>query len=229
MVTKNPRRAQEPQNTSRGAGPAAPASAAASRPASTSMYNPDPVESAPPQSGLTAFVDQRVMPGSVPLETGGSADIEVAERAVEEALDGDEGLAEAIARIRQTRKPLGAYTQKLALPVRQGYHRHWFNDVAGRIDEAKANGWAHVKGTDGKPIARCVGTGRDKGSMYAFAMEIPEVFWREDMDARHADAAARVAALKSTPFRAPQGTAQASDTGKFYSPTEQAPISIEKH
>jgi len=100
-------------------------------------------------------------------------------------------------------------------------------EAAGRIDEALQSGWAHVLGNDRKPIARCVGSSRSGGPQYGFAMELPEVFWLEDMAARHADAAAKVDALKTSPFRAPSGTVQGSDKGKFYSPDDAA-LTVQK-
>lgn len=137
-----------------------------------------------------------------------------------------ETLEQAIARIRSIRKPFdGAMTQKLALPVRAGYHRHWFNDVAGRIDEAVASGWAHViNPRDGKPYKRVVGSGRDGKALEAYAMEIPNVFWQEEMDARHEIAKAKVDSIKKRPAVAQPGQAQASDSGKFYSPHDSRGI-----
>lgn len=143
-----------------------------------------------------------------------------------------ETIEQAIARIRAIRKPFaGAMSQKLALPKRNGYHRHWFNDIAGRIDEAVASGWAHViNPRDGKPTRRAVGTGRDNGVLYAYAMEIPNVFWQEEMDAKHAVAAGQIEGIKKRPAVVPpQGVAQASDAGKFYSPHDSRgldPISV---
>lgn len=142
-----------------------------------------------------------------------------------------EPLEEAIARIRRMRKPFGAYTQKLALPVRPGYHRHWFNDTAGRVDDAKESGWSHIIDKDGKPLKRVVGTGRDNGVLIAYAMELPLVFWEEDMAARHAAAKAKVDAIKKQPFMAKPGQAQPEDKGKFYSPVEEsgrAPLEVTK-
>ena len=133
-----------------------------------------------------------------------------------------ETLEQAIERIRKVRQPFGgAMQQKLALPKRTGYHRHWFNDVAGRIDEKSASGWAHIiNPRDGKPLRRVVGSGRDGKALEAYAMELPEVFWQEEMVARHAEAEARVEGIKKRPAMAQQGQAQASDAGKFYSPND---------
>ena len=185
---------------------------------------------------VVASYEQRVFTGSVrsgsvQIEQGGSVDREIGERMAEEVITDPEELAAEIARIREFRKPIGAYSQKLALPVRSGYHRHWFNDTAGRIEEAVNNGWAHVKGNDGKPISRCVGTGRDKGAMYAFAMEIPEVFWLEDMAAKNRAATEKMEGLKASPFQSKPGQAKAADSGKFYDPVESpsGPVQIVKH
>ena len=227
------RRTPEPMNQSKAAGVPAPRSAAATAP--RGYYDPEsptpkptaPTALAAATDGFTAGVRRDHMAGG---EHFGSADREVVESAVAEDSHDGEDLDAAIARIRATRKPLGAFSQKLALPKRTGYHRHWFNDVAGRIDEAKANGWAHVKGTDGKILSRCVGTGRDKGSLFAFAMEIPLIFWEEDQAAYHEAAAGKVDALKNNVARAAPGTKAAKeDRGKFYDPQDgEAPVSIVK-
>lgn len=235
-TTKRPvrRATRQPSNLSRAAGAPAPASAAATKPY---FYNPDDeaVAEAPAQPQQRAAFEirehaERLQEEASPLTDGLTGDRTIAEHAAAAAITDPNDLQSEIERIRKMRKPLGEYSQKLALPKRPGYHRHWFNDTAGRIEEAEANGWAHVRGTDNKPISRCVGTGRDKGALYAFAMEIPEVFWLEDMDARNRLAAEKMDSLKASPFRAAPGTAKAADRGKFYDPTEgeRGPIQIEK-
>ena len=140
-------------------------------------------------------------------------------------------LAAEIARIREFRKPLGGYNLKLDLPKRRGYHRHWFNDSAGRVDQASANGWTHVKGRDGKPIRRNVGrVGGEGGSSFAYAMEIPLVFYDEDMATKHQIATDRVDAIRQRPAVAKAGDSKKEDAGKFYNPHEDKgdPISIQK-
>ena len=222
-------------NTSRAAGAATRASAAATEPMKgahqTGFYNPDDGAGHAAESELGRAFTGTVRESHVSLERGGSADVDVAEHMAAEQTDTPEQLAAEIARIRAFRKPLGAMSQKLALPVRPGYHRHWFNDVAGRISEAEANGWAFVKGSDNKPMSRCVGTGRDKGAQYAFAMELPLVFWQEDQDAKNRLASEKIDSLKTQIARAPSGKAERADKGKFYDPHEESgagPVQIIK-
>lgn len=224
-----------PINQSRAAGAPAPASRAATAPmagAHGSFYDPappvsplgetHPEQQAEPQlrAGFQRVFAEVTRSGSIPLETGGTVDRQVAEHMAADEFTDDEQLAAEIERIRQFRKPIGNYAQKLALPKRNGYHRHWFNDTAGRVGEAEANGWTHVKDKDGRNISRCVGTGRDKGALYAFAMEIPEVFWLEDLAARNQAATDKVDALKASPFQSRAGEAKPADKGKFYDPIE---------
>ena len=229
-----------PINQSRAAGAPAPASRAATAPP-TSFYDPAPVsqlggapepQQAEPQlrAGFQKVFTEVTRSGSLPLERGGTVDRQIAEHMAAEEFTDDASLAAEIARIREFRKPIGNYAQKLALPKRNGYHRHWFNDTAGRVGEAEANGWTHIKDKDGHNISRCVGTGRDKGALYAFAMEIPEVFWLEDLAARNQAATDKVDALKASPFQSRAGEAKAADKGKFYDPSESTagPLQVVK-
>lgn len=85
---------------------------------------------------------------------------------------------------RQNRKPFGALDQKLAYAMRQGFHRHWFNDVAGRIDRALEAGYEHVKDKEGKNVCKVVGTAEGGGPLHAYLMEIPEEWYQEDMAAQ---------------------------------------------
>jgi hypothetical protein len=178
------------------------------------MYDPAPTKAAVEQA--------------IEVSEGVTASAELAPKS---APQGEETVEQAIARIRAIRQPFGNLTQKLALPKRAGYHRHWFNDVAGRIDEALTSGWSHIMNPrDGKPLKRAVGTGRDNGVLNAYAMELPEIFWQEEMDARHKQASEKIDAIKKQPFRSAPGQAKASDTDKFYSPAEgtTGPLSITK-
>jgi hypothetical protein len=234
MVSKSPRRiaAPEPQNQSRASGAAAPASAAATAPRQAPGFYDADAAPAPREgdSGLAAFADT-VRQGAVELDddVGGDRDVVLAD-VENQPLSERQQLLDDIERVRAMRRPIGSYQLKLALPKRHGYYRHWFNDVAGRIDDATANGWAHVLGKDNQPLNRVVGAGRDGGAVRAYAMEIPLVFWQEDQDHRHKTAAEKLAALKAQPFRAPQGTAKQSDKGKFYDPSEHdaGPLQVVK-
>jgi len=203
-----------------------------------------------PQSAATP--NNAVENNAAPTEENGGADKPKRGRPAKSAADAavnltpgmtadaqlqeNESLEDAIKRIAalrdKTRQEWGQFLQKLALPVRPGYHRHWFNDVAGRIEEAKASGWAHVKNPrDGTPHKRAVGTGRDNNVLNAYAMEIPEVFWQQEMDARHAIASEKVEGIKKKIAAAKPGEAKSSDQGKFYNPVEESgrePVSVTK-
>ena len=137
--------------------------------------------------------------------------------------------AAEIARIRAMRKPFGAMTQKLAYPQRPGYHRHWTNDTPGRVDDMKERGWSHVIGKDSAPVKRVVGTGRDKGALYAYLLEIPQVFWGEDRMKERERSRAVMESLKKRPIQSRPGEAQASDQNKFYSPSGTDIVQVERN
>lgn len=205
-----------------------PASAAATAPA-RSFY--DPNGDAPAKTALGAAPQPRPAPRAIEPEHTAEEAREIWDEVDRDVLDAapedEESVEEAIARIRSlTTRRMGGFQQKLAYPKRPGYYRHWFNDSPGRIDEAKANGWAFVKGHDGQPVRRHVDSGRDNRGLNAYIMQIPEVIHREDMAARHAAAASMMDSVKKKAFDAPSGTAKASDAGKFYSPTDAGPIQV---
>ena len=205
-----------------GAGEQAPESAAASSPAG--FYSPG--DEPAPANPLAAATFEHVARTQAAAQPVGEV---TAESPGVVHLEPGDDLEADIARIMAMRRPLGVQAQKLALPKRNGYHTHWFNDEGGRIDDALNNGWAHRKDKDGKPLKRAVGMGRDKGVLYAYAMDIPEIFWLEDMAARNQLAADKMESLKASPFQAKSGQAQKSDAGKFYSPVEgQEPLQVAK-
>lgn len=202
----------------------------------TDFYNP---EGAVPRAAESQLGAQEIPREAFVAPTRESSDdlgpALSADRAVVDAAPFDPNhtdpaaLQAEIARIRAIRKPLGAYNLKLDLPKRRGYHRHWFLDAAGRVDQAAENGWTHVAGKDGKPIRRNAGRGAQAGQQFAFAMEIPEVFWMEDQAFKHKIAQERVDAIRERPAVAKAGQSKAEDRGKFYNPhEEQDPVSIEK-
>lgn len=192
----------------------------------TAQAKPDPrataARPAPGRSPLMQALD---------VKAGGKTDKDLTADASISAAEGDNRaqLIADIERIKNLRKPFGAFTQKLALPAREGYKRHWFNDEPGRVDEAVSNGWAHVKDKEDKPVRRVVGTGRDKGALHAYAMEIPKVFWDQDMQARHDAAQARIDEIKKNPFLSKPGHADKSDAGKFYSAKDQPLAVVQPH
>jgi hypothetical protein len=248
-TTRRPAQRQRkgPANQSRGAGAAAPASAAATAPRPPIDRNPfeEPAATGagfyrPEGDSGRELGDSPLSLASEPLiersprdavdlheesDHSQSADVEVLAAVEEKPNPGaEETYEQQIARIREMRRPLGEFHLKLDIEKRRGYHTHWFNDAGARIDEAVAAGWA-FRTRDGQRVRRAVGVGRDRGVLYAYAMDLPIVFWQEDMAARHKQATEKMESLKSAPFRARPGAAKPSDSGKFYSPVEgQEPI-----
>jgi hypothetical protein len=82
---------------------------------------------------------------------------------------------------RDKRRPFGSQVQKLAYEARPGYHRHWFNELPGRIDQALEAGYTHVEDREGRKVTRVVGVAPAGGPLTAFLMEIPEEWYQEDM------------------------------------------------
>lgn len=187
------------------------------------VYDPDapaPTETVRKAAPAKAKTKAEPADQRLPVQAGNEHLTADAEIVLDTKNDADQ-LNKDIARIRKLRKPFGAFSQKLAIDERPGYKRHWFNDSPGRIDQAKANGWEHVKDKQGRPVQIVVGTGRDKGALLAYAMELPKVFWDQDMAARHAEAKARMDGIKKNPFPSAPGSAKASDRDKFYSPGDE--------
>lgn len=193
-------------------------------PEATAFFEPDALQSAPKKiPSAKAPPANRPSPAKAAVALTEEADSHTADASISPEVDARKALASDIARIRSIRKPFGTMMQKLARPKKPGYHTHWFSDEPGRVDEAKSNGWAHRLDKEGKPVKRVVGRGRDSMALYGYAMDLPMIFWEEDMQARHDAAQARLDEIKKTPFRSKPGQAKAADQGKFYSPTE-APV-----
>lgn len=75
---------------------------------------------------------------------------------------------------RGKRRPFGRARAKLSYDKRDGFHRHWFNDVPGRLEDALAAGYAHVIGEhDGQKVCRTVGQHPQGGPLKAYLMETP--------------------------------------------------------
>lgn len=88
----------------------------------------------------------------------------------------DDQVADARARRERRRGEIGSGNFKLAAPQRPGFVRRWVNDVVGRVDQFRENGWDVVQedGTDSRHV------GGQKNPLKAVLMELPEEFYRED-------------------------------------------------
>lgn len=119
------------------------------------------------------------------------------------------------------RTPFGSLQQKLAYPERPGFHRHWFNDVPGRITQALEAGYEHVKDDEGKPVMRVVGVAEQGGPLNAYIMEIPEEWYTEDMIAQEQVDAERMDAIRKSTV---QGMTEGRDSEKFYAGKEGSSV-----
>ena len=108
-------------------------------------------------------------------------------------------------RPRPNRKPFGSLEQKLSYPAREGFHRHWFNEIPGRIPRALDAGYEHVKDKDGKNVCRIVGTAEGGGPLHAYLMEIPEEWYKEDMRAAQAEIDEKEQAMLRGEFEKSEG------------------------
>jgi hypothetical protein len=106
---------------------------------------------------------------------------------------------------RPVRKPFGAMEQKLNYPARPNYHRHWFNDIPGRVPRAIEAGYSHVKDKDDKNVCRVVGVAEGGGPLSAYLMEIPEEWFQEDMAVQQRDVDEKESAIKRGELEAKPG------------------------
>jgi hypothetical protein len=58
-----------------------------------------------------------------------------------------------------------------------GRHRHWFNDLDGRLEAARLAGWEPVLDVRGWHVRRMVG--QYGGPVWAYLCEADEAIWRE--------------------------------------------------
>lgn len=105
---------------------------------------------------------------------------------------------------RDTRRPFGSRQQKLAYPPRPGYHRHWFNEYPGRIEDALAAGYKHVEDKEGRKVNRVVGVDAAGQPLHGFLMETPLEWYQEDMALQQkqideTDSAIRRGGIEGTP------------------------------
>lgn len=112
----------------------------------------------------------------------------------------------------KVRKPLGRMRQKLDNSQRAGFHRHWFNDDdKGRLQDALDAGYVHVKGHDGKPMSKVVGTKAQGGPLVSYRMEVPLEFWQQDQAEKIAERRQR----QEQNRRGVTGTGQPGEDGRY--------------
>ncbi len=83
---------------------------------------------------------------------------------------------------RRKRIHAGKRPTKLSAPERPGFHRHWFNDVPGRIQQKLEQGYTHVVDEQRRNVVRIVGETKHGTGLSAFLMEIPDEYYQEDTD-----------------------------------------------
>lgn len=106
---------------------------------------------------------------------------------------------------RPDRKPFGTLEAKLNYPERAGYHRHWFNDIPGRVQRSQEAGYEHVKDNSGKNVSRIVGTAEGGGPLHGYLMEIPEEWFNADMAAQQKEVDAKENAMRRGELESQEG------------------------
>jgi hypothetical protein len=101
------------------------------------------------------------------------------------------------------RKPFGSQRRKLEYPERPGYHRHWFNDDPNRVNQARDAGYEHVLNEKGEPEYYVVGSAKGGGPLRAYLMEIPLLWFNEDMAAQDAAVLDRLQDIRAGRFENP--------------------------
>jgi hypothetical protein len=120
--------------------------------------------------------------------------------------------------------PFGTWVQKLAAPVREGYHRHWFNDEPGRVDRALAAGYKHVLNKKGENTTIIVGRYEGGQPQIAHLMEIPDAWYKEDMEAEQKLVEEREDTIRRGRV---EGTSQ-QEGGRYYPSAQGRGISIKR-
>lgn len=80
------------------------------------------------------------------------------------------------------RKPFAERQMRLHAPRRPGFHRHWINDIPGRVAHMKERGYKIVH-EDGKPIIKTVSVAANGTGLNGYLMEIPVQWFEEDQRA----------------------------------------------
>lgn len=115
---------------------------------------------------------------------------------------------------RESRRGFGDLQQALAAPERPGFHRHWFNDIPGRLGEAARAGYVQVKGDDGQPLSLVA----DKTTgMRTYLHEIPIPWYKDDQKKAQDAADAMDAGIRDAgKALGPDGAPLAGDTSNRY-------------
>lgn len=82
--------------------------------------------------------------------------------------------------VRPARRPFGSRRQRLDNTPIPGYQCYWFNDLPGRIQQAKEAGYEHVLDADGKPVQTVGGVMEGGGAIKAYRMKIPHEWYAQD-------------------------------------------------
>jgi len=126
---------------------------------------------------------------------------------------------------RKERIPMGVRRQRLTLPERKGFHRHWFNDSPGRIEQALEAGYTPIidestRDEEGRAqaVTARVGVAPDGSVLMAHAMEIPVEFYDQDQAEKQAPLDEFDAELRRGTIDPERGNAEmtGADRGKIY-------------
>lgn len=127
-------------------------------------------------------------------ETPKTVETKPVEPVVEETTDpevSDEEKAMADAQARRNAYLSSGGTDNLGLklyaPKREGYKRHWANDVNGRVDELLQRGYTIVQPSGDTKSTRVRSGSKDGKEVYAVLMEIPQDWYDEDYQRRQKD------------------------------------------
>lgn len=80
------------------------------------------------------------------------------------------------------RKPFAERQMRLHAPSRPGFHRHFINDIPGRVAHMQERGYKIVT-EGGKPIKKVVSVAANGTGLDGFLMEIPVQWFEEDQRA----------------------------------------------
>lgn len=111
------------------------------------------------------------------------------------------------------RRTFGGMEQTMARPARPGFHRHWFNDEPGRIEQARAAGYTQVLLPNGQPDAIVVDKQQGKK---AYLHEVPLSWYKADMAAQQKLPDEKERAIQTGNAPGEDGSAPGLESGKTY-------------